>query len=129
MVSTRNDDSKRLKNKDIACMIDDVSGVLCIDPSLPIFNLLGKKYTIMVVGVIGNRGSRGSFNEIINAIPFSSSTIISRRLKELEKFGLILKDSGSGSVTYSLTDFGMKIREAMMPLFRITNKEDNAVKP
>lgn len=123
MVSTRNDDSKRLRNKDIACMIDDVTEVLCIDPSLPIFNLLGKKYTIMVVGVIGNRGREGSFNEIINAIPHSSSTIISRRLKELEEFGLIHKERSTDSVRYSLTDFGKKIRGAMMPLFRLMDEK------
>ena len=123
MVSARNNEAKRIENKDIACMIDDGEEVLCVDPSLPLLSLLGKKYTMMILGVIGNRGTRGSFNEIINGIPHSSSTIISRRLKELKEFGLIYKNVGSNAITYSLSDFGSKIRETMMPLFRIMDQK------
>ena len=57
-----------------------------------------------------------NFNEILNDIPFSSSTIISRRLKDLQENGLVEKISESGRISYKLTDLGSKLREALHPL-------------
>ncbi|MCL6002806.1 MAG: helix-turn-helix domain-containing protein [Thermoplasmatales archaeon] len=109
----------RFKNKNKACMIEYMGTTVCIDPSLPFLDLVGKKYTMMILGVIGNKGSRKNFNEIVRDIPFSSTTIISRRLKELLNFGLIRRDEGKLGVSYSLTDFGKNVRESLMPFFRI----------
>ena len=92
MVIAKNNDLRRLENKSKACMIEGRDFTVCVDPSLPLLNLIGKKYTMMVLGVIGNRGNRKNFNEILNDIPYSSSTIISKRLKELQDFRLIQRD-------------------------------------
>lgn len=100
-------------------MIEDKGSTVCIDPSLPLLNLVGKKYTMLVLGVIGNRGARKNFNEILRDIPNSSSTIISRRLKELQNYGLIKKSERVDGVTYSLTSFGQNVRESLMPLLHL----------
>jgi DNA-binding HxlR family transcriptional regulator len=103
-------------------MIQDGDSTVCIDPSLPVLNQIGKKYTMMVLGVIGNTDNRKNFNEILNDIPFSSSTIISKRLKELQESGFILKHNRPEGITYSLTEFGLDVRNALIPLFRVIEK-------
>ncbi len=105
-------------------MIEYGDSTVCIDPSLPLLNLIGKKYTMMVLGVIGNRENRKNFNEILRDIPYSSSTIISRRLKELYDAGLIERNSGVDGITYSLTEFGENVRESLLPLLHLAEKLD-----
>ena len=106
----------RVKNRTKACMIEYGESVVCVDPSLSVLDLIGKKYTMMIIGVIGNSGDRKNFNEILNDIPFSSSTIISRRLKDLQRSGLIEKINGTGRISYRLTKLGWSVREAIHPL-------------
>lgn len=122
MVKAKNNDMRRLENKNKACMIEGSDFTVCIDPSLPLLNLIGKKYTMMVLGVIGNRGNRKNFNEILNDIPYSSSTIISKRLKELQDFRLIQRHNGADGVTYSLSIFGHNVRESLLPLLHLVEK-------
>ena len=100
-------------------MIEYKDSTVCIDPSLTLLSLIGKRYTMMVLGVIGNRGNRNNFNEILRDIPYSSSTIISRRLKELQEFGLIQRIEGGDGVTYSFTLFGQKVRDSLLPLLHL----------
>ncbi|MDA8143720.1 MAG: helix-turn-helix domain-containing protein [Thermoplasmatales archaeon] len=117
-----NMEKKRLANKNKACMIEDRDHVVCVDPSLPVLNLIGRKYTIMIIGVIGNSGNRKNFNEVLNDIPYSSSTIISRRLRELQDFGLILRQAEAEGVTYSLTELGHDVRDALLPVMRLMER-------
>ena len=115
----RNDENVRLQKKSRACMIEDQGSLVCIDPSIPLLNLIGKKYTMMVLGVIGKKENRKNFNEILGDIPHSSSTIISKRLKELQDFRLIKRSDGVDGVTYSLTRFGQSVRESLLPLLHL----------
>ncbi len=122
MGTIQNDEHKRFQNKSKACMIEDHESTVCIDPSLPLLSLIGRKYTMMIVGVIGNKGNRKNFNEILRDIPYSSSTIISRRLKELQDFRLIQRSEGTDGVNYALTGFGKNVRETLLPLLRLGEK-------
>ena len=72
-----------------ACMIYDQNKSICVDTSLPVFNLLGKRYTMFILGVIGNNNTRKNFNDILNSIPGSNRTIIARRLKDLVNMGIV----------------------------------------
>ncbi len=99
-------------------MIEYENTLVCIDPSLPTLSLIGKKYTMMIIGVIGNKGEVKNFNEVLNDIPFSSSTIIAKRLKELQIFGLVDRGERNGKVVYSLTKLGKAIRNALFPLMK-----------
>jgi DNA-binding HxlR family transcriptional regulator len=122
MDKVRNYERRREENKNKACMIQDGDSTICIDSSLPILNLIGKKYTMLVLGVIGNTGKRKNFNEILIDIPFSSSTIISKRLKELQELDLIVKHKGPEGVVYSLTELGWKVREMLIPFLRFVER-------
>lgn len=119
MATTLKKEDIRLENKRKACMIEDGDSTICIDPSLSLLNLLGSKYTMMVLGVIGNKGNKKNFNEILKDIPYSSSTIISKRLKELHDSGLIERNEGEEGITYSLTPFGKSVRVCLLPLLRL----------
>lgn len=100
-------------------MIEDGEHAVCVDPSLPLLRLIGKKYTMLVLGVIGNSGNKKNFNEILKDIPYSSSTIISRRLKDLQDLRLIQRSQAENGVSYSLTDFGKDVRGSLLPLLRL----------
>ena len=121
---TENNEDRRISNRKRACMLEYGDSLVCVDPSLGILELIGKKYTIMIIGVIGNSGNRKNFNEILNDIPFSSSTIISRRLKELQETGLVERISESGRISYKLTDLGSKLREALHPLLILMDADN-----
>ena len=91
---------------------------MCIDPSLPVFNLLGKKYTLLILGVIGNNNTRKNFNDIINSIPGMSKTILAKRLKELIDLNIISRKENN-LITYRLTDDGIKIRKGLIEFLKI----------
>jgi DNA-binding HxlR family transcriptional regulator len=101
-----------------ACMIRNGNKQICIDPSIEMLKMIGRKYTLLIIGVVGNNEGKANFNEILKDIPGSSSTIISKRLKEMVNIGLISKNVKNGRVSYSLTDFGIKLRGSMIPLFK-----------
>ncbi len=102
-----------------ACMIYDKNTEICIDPSLPVFNLLGKKYTLLILGVIGNNNTRKNFNDILNSVPGISKTILAKRLKELIGLNIILKDEND-IITYGLTNKGIKIRKGLIEFLNAT---------
>ncbi len=117
MTKSRKFEEKRKMNKSKACMMEYGDRTVCIDPSIPLLSLIGKKYTMLILGVIGNGSGNKNFNEILGDIPFSSSTIISRRLKELQESGLITKIQDSSGIKYKLTELGKEVRASLMPLF------------
>lgn len=96
-----------------ACMIYEGERTICIDPSLPIFRLIGKRYTMLVLGVIGNNNTRKNFNDIAKSIPGSSRTIIAKRIKDLVEAGIV-KRCKNEIISYELTEFGYKIRKGII---------------
>ena len=103
-------------------MIDDGDRIVCIDSSLPLLGLIGRKYTMMILGVVGNTGNKKNFNEILRDIPYSNSTILSKRIKELIDFNLIRRNVGADGVTYSLTEYGQSVRTRLLPLLRLAEE-------
>ncbi len=75
-------------------------------PSLTLaFNLLGKRWTALILDVLAHRPAR--FTEIHRAVPNLSDRVLGERLHELAEAGLVAREEGEhGSVTYSLTDIG-----------------------
>ena len=114
----------RIENRRNACMIRVADTELCVDPSLPFLNLMGKKHTLLILSVIGNQPNGANFNEILKDIPFSSSTLISKRLKELVNQGIVSRDRRNGRITYSLSISGQGLRDAIIPLIRVLSGFD-----
>ena len=101
------------QNIENACMLHENGKTICIDPSLPIFRLIGKRYTMLILGVIGNNNTRKNFNDIVKSIPGSSRTIIATRIKELIQAGMI-KRCYNKILSYELTELGYKIRKGII---------------
>lgn len=57
------------------------------------------------------------FNDLRRGVPRMSPTLLSKRLKEMAKAGIITaKPAGSGTVEYRLTRAGEELRDIVMPL-------------
>jgi len=109
-----------------ACMIYSGEKVICIYPSEKILNVIGKKYTLLIIALLGNE-NYVKFNDILRNLGSPSANIISMRLKELEKLGFvrkrIIENIKPISIEYSLTEDGRKLRELIIPLLSWIEKK------
>jgi DNA-binding HxlR family transcriptional regulator len=79
--------------------------------------LIGKRWTGAIVFALTEGPLR--FGELREAVPGLSDRLLSRRLRELEREGLVARSVESGSpvrVVYSLTDAGAELRPAIAEL-------------
>ena len=79
--------------------------------------LIGKRWTGAVVSALTDGPLR--FGELTKAVPGVSDRLLSRRLRELEKEGLVEREVEPGSpvrVTYSLTEAGADLEPAIAEL-------------
>ncbi|PYB68882.1 transcriptional regulator [Thermoplasma sp. Kam2015] len=97
-------------------MIKTDSGEICIDPAEPVLHIIGKKYAIFVLSVLGNDNTRKNFNDMKKAIPGISGAMLSARLHDMIAAGLIERYDGD-IVTYDLTDRGRELRKRLLPVF------------
>ena len=87
--------------------------------------LLGKKWTLPLVGVLGNRPS-SRFNELRDSIAGMGSKALAERLKELQALGLVdrkLYAEVPARVEYKLTDRGLALRRGLVPLLSWATEE------
>ena len=108
-----------------ACMIRYGNEIICVDPSIPIFSILGKKYTILIMGTLSGRSEKATFNQIRKSIPDASARVLSIRLKEMEQKGIVRREMYQNHVTYFLTDTGMKIKESLKSFFNVMARFQN----
>ena len=83
------------------------------------FDLLGKRWTGVMLGTLSS-GPVG-FRALARAIPGISDSVLSDRLGELTKAGLLARTVAEGppvSVTYSLTDAGRALLPALEQIRR-----------
>jgi DNA-binding HxlR family transcriptional regulator len=79
--------------------------------------LIGKRWTGAIVFALTEGPLR--FGELAKAVPGLSDRLLSRRLRELEREGLVEREVEPGSpvrVTYSLTEAGSELRPAIVEL-------------
>jgi DNA-binding HxlR family transcriptional regulator len=88
---------------------DATSETLAACPALSAaFELLGKRWTALVLDVVANRPAR--FCEIQRAIPGLSDRLLTERLRELTAHGLIdREESAEGKMVYDLTPLGRRL--------------------
>ena len=95
-------------------------GAISITKSEGVLRILGKKYSLLIIGVLGNNAAM-SFNDIKKSVGCPRSNLLSVRLKEMSNTGIIKRnvmDSHPVSVKYSLTESGKELREKLIRLFR-----------
>ncbi len=79
--------------------------------------LIGKRWTGAIVFALTEGPLR--FGELGKAVPGLSDRLLSSRLRELEREGLVARRVEAGSptrVSYSLTEAGAELRPAMVEL-------------
>lgn len=85
----------------------------------PVFALLGKRWTGLVIGTLRDGPAR--FSELARAIDGVSERMLGERLNELGEAGLVerLVDDGPPvAVTYQLTECGAALKPALDELER-----------
>lgn len=78
-------------------------------PIKPDLGILGRKWALLVLADIGLRGV-DRFSSLLRSNPQINSRVLSRRLKELEKEGMITRSERSGArgpVRWIVTDKGV----------------------
>ena len=91
---------------------------ICFYPLHGIMDTISKKWSLMIIAVIGNSGSSG-FNELKRGLCEVSSKTLSATLKELEEKNLISRkvlETTPPTVKYCLTVSGWELRELLIPL-------------
>jgi DNA-binding HxlR family transcriptional regulator len=79
----------------------------------------------VIIGTISNY-EKLRFNELLNSIKGISPKALSDRLKELSEAGLIKRElfpEIPPKVEYSLTQDGVEVRDAMIPLMEWAHKK------
>ncbi len=108
------------------CMIEVDGDRVCIDPAGDIAGALGKKWTLPLIGILGNRpGTR--FRDLREALEGVGSKALSDRLRELHGLGLVSRKVFAEvptRVEYRLTPKGMTLRVALVPLLRWASEEE-----
>jgi DNA-binding HxlR family transcriptional regulator len=85
---------------------------------LGIWRMLGKRWTLPVLKSVGSKEAV-PFGEIKKALAGISSTMLSRRLLELEHEGLVAKNiCGSSKVEYGLTPSARELEFTLTKLDR-----------
>lgn len=103
-----------------SCMILLDGQQYCIDPAGSVAAALGKKWTLPLLGILGNRPT-SRFSEIVEALDGVGAKALSARLRELQRLGLVTRavaNEGPVRVIYGLTARGEELRRALVPLLR-----------
>ena len=70
--------------------------------------LVCKRLTPLILRELLQGSSR--YSEIRRGLPRISSALLAERLRELERFGLLVRNDDNGSVDYRLTEAGQDLR-------------------
>ena len=108
----------RVFSREIVCMIHVHDRAYCIDPAGGLVSLLGKKWTLPLIGVLGNRPA-SRFSELRDAVRGMGSKALAERLKELQGLGLVSREAFADvpvRTEYRLTDRGLSLRLALVSL-------------
>ena len=110
------------------CPMVKVAGDPCPHILEGVLNLIGRKWSMLVIGTVGNFG-RLRFHEIREKLGGVSPKVLAQRLKELEQSGLLAREAYREippRVQYSLTPAGRHLRDALQPLLRWSASYDHA---
>ena len=101
-------------------------GKICLCPVKGIIDVLSKKWTLLIIVVIGNHKSI-RFNKIMDQFEKINPKTLSERLKELEKANLIVRKAFPEvplRVEYSLSKDGKELIDSIIPLMEWATKKD-----
>ena len=106
------------------------NGYPCFVPAQRVLNLIGKKWSIQIINVLGN-GYKVRYNDLREQLRRGwkknkiSDATLSARLAELSEEGVLIRDIHPEippKVEYSLSEKGEELAEALQPLIDWTIK-------
>ena len=103
---------------------------ICFCPLEGVIDVISKKWALLVVNALGNRG-RLRFNSLMEELNGISPKTLSDTLKELQVQGLIKRESFAEippRVEYSLTKDGTELRKSIIPLLKWAATRENVNK-
>jgi DNA-binding HxlR family transcriptional regulator len=103
---------------------------VCLCPLKGAIDVIGKKWALLTINAIGNRGKL-RFNKLMEELHGISPKTLSDTLKGLHQEELIARESFAEippRVEYSLTKNGKELREAIVPLLKWAAKRTSACK-
>lgn len=95
-------------------------GHLCFCPLKGVIDVISKKWALLIVNALGNRGTL-RFKGLMEDLAGISPKTLSDTLKVLQAEGLINRESFAEippRVEYSLTADGVELRKAIIPLLK-----------
>ncbi len=110
----------RAVDLDRACIIREGGEEYCIYPLDDLMAVLGKKWTLFIIAVLGNE-RRTRFNDLLHKLKGISPRTLTDRLKELQGAGLIQRTAFAEvplRVEYVLTEDGRMMRKALLPFLQ-----------
>ena len=106
-----------------SCTCEGEGSEVCLCPLEGIMEIISKKWSIHIIGVIGNH-KRLRYNKIMAKLEGISPKSLSDRLKDLEAAGLVKREAFAEippRVEYTLTRDGEELRDAIIPLMNWVN--------
>lgn len=100
----------------------------CMCPATGLVQIVGRKYALRLLTVIGEQQSI-RFNDLKSAMDDMSSSTLTIRLAELERAGLIERQTYSETpprVEYRLTVEGGKLRQSLFALSKYASQKSEA---
>lgn len=94
--------------------------VLCFCPLKGVIDVISKKWALLIINALGNYGKL-RFNGLMKELNGISPKTLSDTLKDLQAEGLISRESFAEippRVEYSLTENGVELRKAVIPLLK-----------
>jgi DNA-binding HxlR family transcriptional regulator len=98
---------------------DDARELQCDEALTRVFSVLGKRWSGLILGTLLQRPAR--FGELARAIPGITESMLSARLGELQKAGLVEREVLEGppiATLYRLTQGGRELKPALLALAR-----------
>src|SRR5215831_4307537 len=83
-------------------------------PVAKAMELLDERWTLLVIRELVS-GSR-RFNDLRRGLPRMSPTLLSKRLQQLVRAGILVRRTGGGDVEYVLTDAGRELQPVVEAL-------------
>ncbi len=99
-------------------------------PVAKIMNILSMKWNMLILRQLNGDKSKKRFNTLLEELKPISSRTLSKRLKGLEKTGLVKREKFNEippRVEYSLTPPGLEIIKCFKPLSKWAEKFGNAI--
>jgi len=111
-------------------MTERTKGGICICALDGTMDLLGRKWTLLTINAIGNHAVV-RFKELYSELRGISPSTLSSILDELESRGLVSRKPFAEippRVEYKLTEAGLGLREAILPLLVWASRQDDYAK-